>query len=79
MELRMNFEYEQIWQLVRQLPLRDKQRLTAQLETELRDQMAQHRQQLPTDGQAEFEELLRHGPVMSDEQLKQFEEFRHSL
>lgn len=79
MELRMNFEYEQIWQLVRQLPLRDKQRLTAQLETELRDEMAQHGQQRQTDEQMEFEELLRHGPVMSDEQFEQYEEFRRNF
>ena len=79
MELRMNFEYEQVWQLVHQLPLPEKQRLTAQLETELRDEMAQRRQHRPADEQTEFEELLLHGPVMSDEQFEQYEEVRRNF
>ena len=69
MELQRNLGYEQILNLVRQLPLHEKQRLTHEIEQELvlEETCSQEKNQI-----TDFQELLLHGPVMSDEQFEQF-------
>jgi hypothetical protein len=76
MELRINLGYEQILQLVRQLPRFEKQRLTHEIERELSEEGQQTEKAGKID---EFQKLLLNGPVMSDEQFEQFKELRKGL
>jgi hypothetical protein len=73
MELRINLGYEQILNIVRQLPLHEKQRLTREIEQEL---VLEETTSQESNNLTEFQELLLHGPVMSDEQFEQFQELR---
>lgn len=76
MELRINLGYEQILQLVKQLPRFEKQRLTHEIERELRGEDSQSEETVELD---EFQKLLLNGPVMSDEQFEQFKALRKGL
>ena len=76
MELRINLGYEQILQLVRQLPRFEKQRLTHEIERELSEEAPQAEETVEFD---ELQKLLLNGPVMSDEQFEQFKELRKGL
>jgi hypothetical protein len=73
MELRINLGYEQILNIVRQLPLHEKQRLTREIEQEL---VLEETTSQESNNLTEFQELLLYGPVMSDEQFEQFQELR---
>ena len=77
MELRINLGYEQILHLVRQLPFQKKQQLTQEIEKELR--LEEEKKQAGNNELSEFQEFLLKGPVMSDEQFKNFQELRKSF
>jgi hypothetical protein len=77
MELKLHVGYEQILQLVRQLPFREKQQLTYELEKELQDE-----EPLTKGGSPESSDLytfLLSGPTMSDEQFNAFQELRKNF
>ena len=76
MELRINLVYEQILQLVRQLPRFEKQRLSHEIERELWEEVQQAEEAQDFD---KFQQLLLNGPVMSDEQFEQFQDLRKGL
>lgn len=76
MELHIDLRYEQILQLVEQLPRSDKQRLTHDIERELVGEESQLSAPPDLD---EFQTLLLNGPVMSDEQFEQFKAVRKGL
>ena len=77
MELRITLGYDQIVQLVQQLPVGEKQRLTQALEQELHIDTI-----MPSSASGELtdlQQLLLHGPVMSDEQFTHFQELRRDF
>ena len=75
MEVRLNLAYEQILQLVRQLPLQEKWRLTHEIEQELR--VAANVHSTDENGLTEFQTLLLRGPMMSDEQFAHVQTLQH--
>jgi hypothetical protein len=77
MELQINLGYEQILHLVKQLPFHEKQQLTQEIEKELR--LEEEKKQAGNNELSEFQKFLLKGPVMSDEQFKNFQELRKSF
>ncbi len=69
MELRINLGYEQILQLVRQLPFQEKLRLSREIEQELRSDAVRQTEEPEFTN---LQKLLLTGPVMSDTQFEQF-------
>ncbi len=69
MELTVNLEYEQIMRLVKQLPANQ----IAKLKAELDDSYLKVKSEAEMQ---EFRAFLLQGPVMSDEQYKEFKENR---
>jgi len=64
MELKLNIGYQELLELVKQLPLNQQVQLKAQLPT------------IPEPKKMDLKTLLLNGPVMDDEQYEQFLENR---
>jgi len=76
MELRISMGYEQVLHLVQQLPWHEKQQLAQDIEHALREE---EQPGTEPDDVTEFQELLLHGPVMSDEQFENFQNLRKAF
>jgi hypothetical protein len=77
MELKLHVGYEQILQLVRQLPFREKQELTHELEKELQAEEPLTKGEMPE--LSDLYTFLLSGPTMSDEQFNAFQELRKNF
>lgn len=76
MELSINIEYEQLLKLVKGLPYNQKKRLTREIEKDLKNK---NKKSSKADGNGElneFQHFLLQGPLMSDEQYKDFKSLR---
>lgn len=73
MELTLQLNHEQIIQLLKQLPFEEKRLITIELTRELALKKSEAEQD---KNLSQFQELLLHGPVMSDEQFQEFQAFR---
>lgn len=72
MELRVRIEYEQMLEIVRQLPVDDISRLL----NNTRQILEEKKQETPQSSPEDFQRLLLSAPVMSDEQYQTFLENR---
>lgn len=82
MELSINIKYPQLLKLARQLPYRDKKKLSREMEkdlkrinrkrTNLRDSQYENDAEEPND----LQRLLLKGPIMSDEQFDRLKQLR---
>jgi hypothetical protein len=75
MELNIQLGYDQPVGLVKQLSFQEKQKLTSELEQELRvAAVSEETKDVNQDDLQAFQQLLLHGPVMADEQFKNFKQ-----
>ncbi len=74
MELSINLGYEQILQLVKGLPYSQKEKLTREIERDLKTKKRKE----TNDGESlnDLQQLLLYGPLMSDEQYNDFKVLR---
>lgn len=68
MELKINISYNEIWELVKQLPKNQ----IVQLKTDIEAEIIEQEKTETTD----FQKLLLQGPIMSDEQYAEYLENR---
>lgn len=74
MELSINLEYEQILQLVKRLPYNQKEKLTREIERDLKTK--KRKKTSGSESLNELQQLLLNGPLMSDEQYNEFNVLR---
>jgi len=79
MEITINLEYDQLLRLVKQLPKKDKKRLTLEIEKEIKKKDKSSIKTTKADETNEFQRLLLRGPVMTDDQFNDFKEFSFFL
>ncbi len=72
MELRLDIDYNQLLNLIKQLPATQ----LLKLKTELDENDSQEK---PKKASSDFQKLLLNGPVMSDEQYNTFTENRERM
>lgn len=71
MEVRVNIGYDEVLRLVKQLPYKEKRRLSSEIARELRPQKA-----IANTECNELQDFLLKGPVMSDDQFREFKDLR---
>ncbi len=76
MELSINIEYEQLLKLVKGLPYNQKKRLTREIEKDLKNRNKKSSKPNGNEELNEFQQFLLQGPLMSDEQYKDFKSLR---
>ena len=72
MELRLSIDYNQLLNLIKQLPATQVAKLKAELDKK-------DTKQKPRKASSDFQKFLLNGPVMSDEQYSAFVENRERL
>ena len=76
MELSINIKYEQLLKLVKGLPYNQKKRLTREIEKDLKNRNKKSSKANGDEELNEFQQFLLQGPLMSDEQYKDFKSLR---
>ncbi len=79
MELNLNINYYQVLKLVRQLPYKYKKKLSNEITEDLKEKQAGHhvtKHKNESEESNELQHLLLDGPIMTDEQFKQFKQLR---
>lgn len=75
MELKINIGYQELLELIRQLPMKQFE----QLKEDIQSVSAQKNPDKKNRSKDEFLELLLSGPVMDDEQYKDYLEIREQM
>lgn len=71
MQVRVNIEYDEVLRLIKQLPYKEKQRLSSEIARDLHPE-----KEIENIEVKEFQDFLLQGPVMSDGQFREFKELR---
>ena len=79
MELTINIGYDQVLKLARQLPYRERKKLTLEIERDLKTKKKKKTTANDSEEINELQRLLLKGPVMSDEQFEDFKKLRKNF
>ena len=79
MELTINIGYDQVLKLARQLPYRERKKLTLEIERDLKTKKKKKTTANDLEEINELQRLLLKGPVMSDEQFEDFKKLRKNF